>query len=121
MIDISKKYLHKKEDDNPNLGNFVNWFIKQQGIKKITVARELDVSPNTVNRYFKQPSIQFNILWRLSRIINYNMIMDLGQRLKIPFETDVEKELKAELEKKTKEVETLQTQLGVYKLIHKVE
>ena len=57
MIDISKKYLHKKEDDNPNLGNFVNWFIKQQGIKKITVARELDVSPNTVNRYFKQPSI----------------------------------------------------------------
>ena len=115
MIDISKKYLHKKEDDNPNLGNFVNWFIKQQGIKKITVARELDVSPNTVNRYFKQPSIQFNILWRLSRIINYNMIMDLGQRLKIPFETDVEKELKVQLAEKDELIKKMEIQLEVFR------
>ena len=115
MIDISKKYLHKKEDDNPNLGNFVNWFIKQQGIKKITVARELNVSPNTVNRYFKQPSIQFNILWRLSRIINYNMIMDLGQRLKIPFETDVEKELKLQLAEKDELIKKMAIQLEVFR------
>ena len=115
MIDISKKYLHKKEDDNPNLGNFVNWFIKQQGIKKITVARELNVSPNTVNRYFKQPSIQFNILWRLSRIINYNMIMDLGQRLKIPFETDVEKELKVQLAEKEELIKKMEIQLEVFR------
>ena len=79
------------------------------------MARELNVSPNTVNRYFKQPSIQFNILWRLSRIINYNMIMDLGQRLKIPFETDVEKELKVQLAEKDELIKKMEIQLEVFR------
>ena len=115
MIDISKKYLHKKEDDNPNLGNFVNWFIKQQGIKKITVAKEMEVSATTLNGYFKKPSLQFAILWRLSRIINYNMIMDLGQRLKIPFETDAEKELKVQLAEKEELIKKMAIQLEVFR------
>jgi hypothetical protein len=121
MNNRSKKYLEKGENDHPAIGNFVHWFIKNGHHKKKDVAQHLQIIPTTLNQYFKQQSLQFGILWRLSQAINYNMIMDLGQRLNIPFETDVEKELKAQLEGKEKEIESLKTQLGVYKQIHKVE
>jgi hypothetical protein len=47
--------------------------------------------------------------------------MELGERLAIPYETKAEKELKAHLTESEKQIETLQTQLEVFKKIHKIE
>ena len=43
------------------------------------------------------------------------MVMDLGQRLKIPFETDVEKELKVELAEKDELIKKMAIQLEVFR------
>jgi hypothetical protein len=117
MLDFTKRYQKKRNDDPKDLGNFVRWHIEQNKIKKLSIAKYLDVSPTTLNQYFKQSSFQFSILWRISLAVKHNFIMELGEKLNIAYETKAEKELKAQLLQKEKEIEKLETQLEVYKQI----
>lgn len=121
MINLKKKFLQKRDNDSPQLGNYVHWYIKENKIIKKTVSDSLDVLPTTLNKYFKQPSFQFAILWRISHAVNHNFLMELGEILAIPYETKKEKELKTQLDEKEKQIETLQTQLEVFQKIHKIE
>ena len=120
-MDLGKKFNRVKKGDHPALGNFINYHLVTHKCKKKDLASGLDVSYNTFSRYLSQTSIQFTIVWRISQILNYNFLMDLGEWLAIPFETKKEKELLQELQEKDAEINTLKTQLGVYKQIHKIE
>ncbi len=121
MKDISRKYLQKSDNDCLHLGNLIAWIIQEKHIKKKDVAQHLNVLPTTLNQYFKQPSVQVGILWRLSQALNYNLLLDVGQRLDIPFETNAEKALKENLEQTQKELEHLKIELNLLKKIHKIE
>ncbi len=81
----------------------------------------MQVLPAALTQYFKQSSFQFAILWRISQAVQHNFLMELGERLAIPYETKAEKQLKAQPAENEKQIETLQTQLGVFKRIHKME
>lgn len=120
-MDLKKKFLEKRENDAPPLGNFINWYLHVNKIKKKNVSEFLGVLPTSLNGYFKQPSFQFVILWRISQAVQHNFLMELGERLAIPYETKAEKELKNQLAESEKQIETLQTQLEVFKKIHKIE
>ena len=122
MIDLQKKFLKTRDEDPPKLGNYIKWHIEQNNIKKKSVSDYLGVLPTTLNQYFKQPSFQMGILWRISLAVKHNFLMELGEKwLKIPYQTEKETQLLEQLTQKEKEIETLQTQLGVYKQIHKVD
>jgi transcriptional regulator with XRE-family HTH domain len=121
MKDRSKKYLQKSTDDALHIGNLIAWVIQEKHLKKKDVSQYLNVLPTTLNQYFKQPSVQVAILWRLSKALNYNLLMDVGERLQIPFETKVEKELKEDLATKNGELEHLKIELNLLKRIHKIE
>lgn len=122
MIDLQKKFLKTRKDDPPKLGNFIQYHIEHNGIKKKEVSDALDVLPTTLNQYFKQPSLHVSILWRISLAVKHNFFMELGEKwLKIPYETEAEKALKETLAQKEKQIENLETQLGVYRAIHRVE
>lgn len=120
MLDLSKRYQKKRTDDPKPLGNFIQWHIEQNKIKKLSVAQYLDIAPTTLNKYFKQSSLQFSILWRISLAVKHNLLMQLGEQLNIPYETKAEKALKAQLLEKEEYIKELETQLKVYKQIHKV-
>ena len=120
-MDNKKKFQQKRDNDPPALGNFIHWHFQENKIKKKNVSDFLQVVPLTLNRYFKQSSFQFAILWRISQAVQHNFLMELGERLAIPYETQAEKELKNQLAEKEKQIETLQTQLEVFKKIHKIE
>ena len=45
--------------------------------------------------------------------------MELGEQLSIPYETKTEKTLKAQLQEKEEYIKEIETQLKVYKGIHK--
>ena len=98
MIDNQKRYQKKREDDPKHLGNYIKWHIESHHIKKKNVSDFLQVLPISLNRYFKQSSFQFSILWRISLAVKHNFIIQLGEELNIPYETKAEKELKAQLE-----------------------
>lgn len=122
MIDLQKKFLKPRKNDPPKLGNYIQWHIEQNKIRKRSVSDFLGVLPTTLNQYFKQPSFQFAILWRISHAVNHNFLMELGEKwLKIAYETEKEKELKLQLAEKDEEIKTLSTQLGVYREIHKID
>ncbi|PZU90760.1 MAG: hypothetical protein DI529_02080 [Chryseobacterium sp.] len=121
MEDIAKKFLQKDGTDPLHIGNLVHWEIKQNNLRKKDVAERLGIGPTTLNQYFKQSSLQTTILWRLSRAINFNFLMYLGQKLDVGFETEREKELQEQLRQKEEEILSLKTQLGVYKQIHRIE
>jgi hypothetical protein len=80
----------------------------------------LNVLPTTLHGYFQQSSFQFAILWRISQITEHNFLMELGERLGIPYETKTEKKLKAQLAEKEKQMEIMQSQLDLFREIHKV-
>ena len=120
MIDLQKKFLKKRDNDPKNLGNYIQWHIEQNKIKKRSVSEALGILPTTLNQYFKQPSFQFNILWRISLAVKHNFLMELGEQLGIAYETKAEKALKAQLQEKEEHIKGLESQLKVYKQIHKV-
>ena len=119
MIDLQKKFLKKRENDPKNLGNYIHWHIMQNKIKKRSVSDALGVLPTTLNQYFKQPSFQFSILWRISLAVKHNFLMELGEQLDIPYETKTEAALKAQLQEKEQQLKDLENQIKVYKGIHK--
>ena len=120
MIDLQKKFLKKRDNDPKNLGNYIQWHIEQNKIKKRSVSETLGILPTTLNQYFKQPSFQFNILWRISLAVKHNFLMELGEQMDIPYETKAEKALKAQLQEKEEHIKLLENELRVYKQIHKV-
>lgn len=80
------------------MGNYIKWHLESNKIKKKSVSDFLNVQAITLNRYFKQSSFQFSILWRISLAVKHNFLMQLGEELNIPYETKAEKELKTQLE-----------------------
>ena len=120
MIDNGKRYQKKRKEDPKPLGNYIQWHIEQNKIKKLSVAKYLDITPNSLNKYFKQTSFQFIILWRISQAVKHNFLMELGEQLGIAYETKAEKALKSQLQEKEEHLKELESQLRVYKQIHKV-
>ena len=120
MIDNGKRYQKKRKEDPKPLGNYIQWHIEQNKIKKLSVSRYLDITPNSLNKYFKQTSFQFIILWRISQAVKHNFLMELGEQLGIAYETKTEKALKAQLLEKEEHIKLLENELRVYKQIHKV-
>ncbi len=121
MKDRSKKYLQKAANDVIHVGNLIAWIIQEKHLKKKDVAQHLGILPTTLTQYFKQPSVQVGILGRLSQALDYNLLIDLGERLNIPFETKAEKQLKAELATTKAELDHLKIELNLLKRIHKIE
>ena len=119
MIDNGKRYQKKRKEDPKPLGNYIQWHIEQNKIKKLSVSRYLDITPNSLNKYFKQTSFQFIILWRISQAVKHNFLMELGEQLGIPYETKTEATLKAQLQEKEEHIKGLEYQLMVYKGINK--
>lgn len=117
MINRNKKYLAKRDGDHPSVGNLVHWYILELNLKKKNIAEELGIVSTTLNEYFKNQSLQFSIVWRLSQAMKFNLIMALGEHLNIPFETKAEKALRAELAEKEEKIKALETELLVYRKI----
>ena len=114
-MNLSKKFTVVQKGDNPALGNFVHYYLHTNHIASSKVCSGLKVSKQTFNRYLKQNSFQFTILWRMSQIVNYNFLMDLGEWLNIPYETKAEKVLKSELEQKNALLEKKQLEINLLK------
>ena len=116
---IIKKFTQTKVDDPTPIGNLVHWFIKEKHIKKKDVAESLGVSGITLNSYFKQKSLQTVILWRIGKAINYNFFAFLAERMNIPYETQYEKDLKAQFENLQRENRDLKKENDLLKEIIK--
>src|SRR5262245_52824354 len=97
MINTKMKYQSIREEHYPINGNMVHYYIQSNKCSKVQLAKDLGIAPNTLSQYFKQDSLQFGVLWRLSKALNHNFPAQMSEYLQIPFETQTEKQLKAQL------------------------
>ena len=114
----SKKFLIKSTNDVLHIGNLIAWIIQENKIKKKDVSNALQILPTTLNQYFKQPSVQTAILWRLSLATNYNFLMYLGEKLNIAYETKTEADLKQEIATKNEQIKKMEIELELFKKLN---
>jgi hypothetical protein len=119
MINTNKKYKTGKGEHYPVVGNFIHYHIIQNNIKKADLARSLSIHPTGLNDYFKNDSLQFAILWKLSQTMQHNFIAQLGEYLPYRFETMREKALQKQLAEKEAVIAKLEIQLETFREILK--
>ena len=103
------------------IGNLIAWIIQEKHLKKAAIARNLGILPTSLNQYFKQPSVQVSILWRLGIAMEYNLLADVAERHPIAFETKKEAALKQELAEQKAQMERMKIELDLLKKIHKIK
>ena len=59
--------------DMPHLGSLALNHIEQSGNTRHAVAKKIDISPISVNRYVKERSLHGYILFNISKCINVNL------------------------------------------------
>ena len=70
-------YLKKENHPYPHIGAFIRKKLHDLNISTPEVARRLGVTTSSVHAYYKQPSLQFGIIWKLSIALNYDLLSDI--------------------------------------------
>ena len=81
MEKSGNKYNKIADKKYEPVGNFINYYIHNNKVNKAQLARDLGILPTTLNQYFKQNSLQFGILWKISKALNHNFIAQLAEYL----------------------------------------
>ena len=100
-------YLNPGAHPYPHIGQFIHAELRELHVSSPEAARRLGVSTSAVHAYYKQPSLQFGIIWKLSMALNYDLLSDLIARYPENFPVKPNPRL-AELER---EVEILRVSL----------
>ena len=70
-------YLNPGAQPYPHIGQFIRAKLRELHVSSPEAARRLGVSTSAVHAYYKQPSLQFGIIWKLSIVLNYDFLSDL--------------------------------------------
>lgn len=70
-------YLKQGVHPYPHIGNLIRKKLKELNISSSEAARRLGVNPTNMHAYYKNPSIQFGIIWKLSMAVNYDFFSDI--------------------------------------------
>lgn len=97
------RYLKSGAHPYPHIGEFLRAKLRELHVSTPEAARRLGVSTSSVGAYYKQPSLQFGIIWKLSMALNYDLLSYLIARYPENFPVKTDPKI-AELEK---EVEIL--------------
>ena len=70
-------YLNPGAQPYPHIGQLNRAKLRELHVSSPEAARRLGVSTSAVHAYYKQPSLQFGIIWKLSMALNYDLLSDL--------------------------------------------
>ena len=73
----ARTYLKQGIHPYPHIGQFIRKKLDDLNISSTEAARRLGVTTSSMHSYYKQPSLQFGILWKLSIALNYDLLSDL--------------------------------------------
>ena len=73
-------YLKPGTQPYPHIGQLIQKKLRELHVSSSEAARRIGVNSSTVRAYYKQPSLQFGIIWKLSMALNYDLLSDLIAR-----------------------------------------
>ena len=107
----NRTYLIQGANPYPHIGSLIRKKLKELNISNTEAARRLGVNNTNMNQYFKNPSLQFGIIWKLSMAVNYDFLSDIMAHYPKSFPAKVSEEM---VEMK-KTIENLERELEIYK------
>ena len=103
----------------PHTGNMLRKKVEESGLSKVSVARKLGVTPATLFGHFNAESVSVQTLWKMSQVLDRNLLFELSEMLPIVIETKREVELKDEIGLLNKEIEQLKMKIEIFEAIIK--
>ncbi|GAA5092968.1 hypothetical protein GCM10023210_22690 [Chryseobacterium ginsengisoli] len=114
MMSIKKKQK-KNMSSFPHIGEWVKKIIADKKLTQAEVARKMQITPTSLANYFKQPSLQFRILWDLGLALEYDFLTELINYYPPSFALNENSEIVRELKEKTQLLLDLQKEMEIYK------
>lgn len=65
----------------PHTGSVLKTFLGRKGVSKAAVAQKLGYNTTCVYAYFKRPTMQVSLLWKLSILLGHNFFKDIAEQL----------------------------------------
>ncbi|MBF8456005.1 hypothetical protein IV494_02325 [Kaistella sp. G5-32] len=94
----NRTYLQQGIHPYPHIGNLIRQKLKELNITSTEAARRLGVNSTNMHAYYKNPSLQFGIIWKLSIAINYDLLSDIMDHYPENFPKKIDPRI-AEMEK----------------------
>jgi hypothetical protein len=73
----------------PDTGSILKTFLGRKGVSKALLAQKLGYNTTCVYVYFKRPTMQVSLLWRLSILLGHNFFKDIAALLPADLSTNV--------------------------------
>ncbi len=110
-----KKNQKKNTPSFPHIGEWVKKVIADKKMTQADVARKMQITPTSLANYFKQPSLQFRILWDLGLALEYDFLTELTNYYPSTFTFNNKSKIITELSEKTQLISDLQKEIEIYK------
>ncbi|WP_346983828.1 helix-turn-helix transcriptional regulator [Chryseobacterium sp. POE27] len=112
---MNRTYLRKSSHPHPHIGQLVKKVMRDKKLSQAEVARRMTISPSSLANYFKQPSLQFGILWNLGIAMEYDFLTEITDYYPQDLHLNPESKIIKELDEKNKLIADLQKEIGIYK------
>lgn len=112
---MNRTYLRKSNHPHPHIGQLVKRVMRDKKLSQAEVARRMTISPSSLANYFKQPSLQFGILWNLSIAIGHDFLTGLTDDYPQDLHLNAESKIIKELDEKNRLITDLEKEIGIYK------
>lgn len=96
--DSKKTYQFYRDQTAPHMGKIIENYLRANRIPKSHLAVKMNRSTSTIFKYFKNPSLQLHIIWEICKVLNYNFLADISEKLpenlkkkSIPDNTELER------------------------------
>lgn len=78
-----------KNQNQIHVGKLVHFIISKNQINEEKLCYDLNITKMDLEKLYKKPSIQFSRLAKLSKFINYNIVLDIGELLQVQLKKPV--------------------------------
>ncbi|UPQ74863.1 MULTISPECIES: helix-turn-helix domain-containing protein [Chryseobacterium] len=112
---INRKYLQKSQHPHPHIGQLIKRVMREKKITQAEVARRMALTPSSIAKYFRQPSLQFGILWNLSMAIGYDFLTALTDYYPPSLPLNEDAKIVKELAEKEQRIADMEKEIAIYK------
>ncbi len=106
--------------DMPHNGKLLEKHINEHNTNKAWLARQMGVTPSSVNAYFASDTLQTGIWWRASQALQHNFLAEIAEALNIEYIGKKETELLQKADELQQKINAMQQELDELKMKVKV-
>jgi hypothetical protein len=97
----------------PHVGEILKKYVKKNRTYQSAWARNQGVKFQTVNSYYKRPSLQLKTLFTICQVLQYNFIREIADQLPAEFPPYADNPLREENAALKKEIEMLKHEVEI--------